>query len=138
MPPVWLTALAWAALAAAFASATWIGYDIYGRGYRQHMKIMEVVWPVTGLYFGPLAVWAYRAWDRPAAHRWQAGHGDPPPKPGYATTAVGVSHCRPGRRGKPGELAVAFWVGQLGCAERSPSDARKTRAPTKSSGTPGR
>jgi hypothetical protein len=28
MPPVWLTALAWAALAVAFASAAWIGYDI--------------------------------------------------------------------------------------------------------------
>jgi hypothetical protein len=29
MPPVWLTALAWAALTVAFASAAWIGYDIY-------------------------------------------------------------------------------------------------------------
>ena len=44
MPPAWLTALSWAALAVAFASAAWIAYDIYGRGYRQrHMKIMEAV-----------------------------------------------------------------------------------------------
>lgn len=96
MPHAWLTALAWAALTVAFASAAWIGYDIYVRGYRQRMKIMEVVWPVTALYFGPLAAWAYRAWGRPSAHRWQAGHGGPPDKPGYATTAVGVSHCGAG------------------------------------------
>ena len=29
MPPAWLTALAWAALAVAFASAAWIAYDIW-------------------------------------------------------------------------------------------------------------
>jgi len=29
----------------------------------------------------------------PATHRWRVEHGDPPPKPGYATTAVGMSHC---------------------------------------------
>jgi hypothetical protein len=51
MPPVWLTALAWAALAAAFASAARIGYGRYGCGYRQHMKIMEAVWPITALYY---------------------------------------------------------------------------------------
>ena len=45
MPPTWLTALSWAALASAFACTGWIGYDIYGHGYRQHMKIMEAVWP---------------------------------------------------------------------------------------------
>lgn len=96
MPPGWLTALAWAALAVAFASTAWIGYDIYARGYRQHMKVMEAVWPVTGLYFGPVAVIAYRAWGRPASARWQREHGDPPAKPGYASTATGVSHCGAG------------------------------------------
>lgn len=35
MPATWLVAVAWAALGVAFASAAEIGYDIYGRGYRQ-------------------------------------------------------------------------------------------------------
>ena len=34
MPPAWLTALAWTALAVAFASTAWIAYDIYRRRYR--------------------------------------------------------------------------------------------------------
>ncbi len=37
MPAIWLVALAWTALGVAFRSAAEIGYDIYGRGYRQKM-----------------------------------------------------------------------------------------------------
>src|SRR5437588_7772697 len=94
--PVWLTALSWAVLATAFVCAGWILYEIYRRGYREPMRVMELVWPVTALYFGPAAVVAYRAWSRPQTRRWQAQHGDPPNKPGYATTAIGVSHCGAG------------------------------------------
>lgn len=112
MPPTWLTVLAWVALAAGFASAAWILIDIYGRGYRQHMKIMEAVWPVTGLYFGPAAVAAYHAWGRPLTHRWQASHGEPPPKPSYATTAVGVSHCGAGCT--LGDIIAEFAIFGLG------------------------
>jgi hypothetical protein len=92
----WLIALSWAALASAFVGAGWIVIDIYGRRYRQHMKVMEAVWPITALYFGPAAVWAYRSWGRPATHRWHAENGDPRAEPGYASTAVGVSHCGAG------------------------------------------
>jgi hypothetical protein len=109
MPPAWLTARAWAALAVAFASTGWIGYDIYGRGYRQHMKVMEAVWPVTALYFGPAAVAAYRAWGRPASHRWRYQHGDPPPRPGYTGTATGVSHCGAGAAPKSTSMPAAGW-----------------------------
>ncbi len=112
MPPAWLTVLAWTALAVAFASAVWIGYDIHGRGYRQQMTIMEVVWPVTALYFGPAAVAAYRAWGRPASHRWQRDHGDPPGKPRYASIAVGVSHCGAGCT--LGDIIAEFAVFALG------------------------
>jgi hypothetical protein len=38
MPPDWLTALSWAALALAFGSAGWITLDVYGRGYRQQRE----------------------------------------------------------------------------------------------------
>ncbi|NKQ57789.1 DUF4396 domain-containing protein [Amycolatopsis sp. K13G38] len=60
------------------------------------MPVMEAVWPVTALYFGPAAAVGYHRWGRPKSRRWQREHGDPPDKPGYATTAVGVSHCGAG------------------------------------------
>jgi hypothetical protein len=96
VPAAWLVALAWFALAVAFASAAWISFDIGVRGYRQYMKIMDVVWPVTALYFGPAAVAAYRAWGRPQSRRWQQQHGELRVTQGYASTAVGVSHCGAG------------------------------------------
>ncbi len=60
MPAPWLTALALVALVTALLSAGYLSYDIWGRGYRQPMRVMEAVWPVTALYFGPLAIWGYR------------------------------------------------------------------------------
>ena len=96
MVPGWLTVLSWISLGVAFACAGLILLDIYGRGYRQHMWIMEAVWPVTALYFGPLALWAYFRWGRPQSNKWMEKHGDPPKKSFAATTAVGVSHCGAG------------------------------------------
>ena len=71
MPPAWLTITAWIALGVALATAGAILYDLYARGYRQAMPIMEVVWPVTALYFGPLAWLAYRRWGRLNSPRHQ-------------------------------------------------------------------
>lgn len=76
------------------------------------MTVMEAVWPVTGLYFGPVAVVAYRAWGRPQSARWQDGHGDPPGKPGWAVTATGVSHCGAGCT--LGDIIAEFAVFGLG------------------------
>lgn len=96
MPPLWLTVISWISLVVAFACAGFILYDIFGRGYRQHMWIMEVVWPVTALYFGPLAIWAYYRWGRPMSHRWMEKYGEPPEKNLASSVAVGVSHCGAG------------------------------------------
>jgi hypothetical protein len=114
VPPGWLTALAWAWLGLAFACAALIMADCYGRGYRQQMVIMEAVWPVTALYFGPVAVWAYARFGRPMSPRWQQQHGvdGPPRKPGWATTAVGVSHCGAGCT--LGDIVAEFAVFGLG------------------------
>ena len=60
-PPNWLTIIADISLIVAFASAFAILFDIFVRGYRQKMFIMEWVWPITALYLGPLGLWAY--WD---------------------------------------------------------------------------
>ena len=114
MPASWLVALAWAALAVAFASAGWIAYDIWGRGYRQMMGVMEAVWPVTALYFGPVAIWGYLRFGRPKTHRWLAEHDadEPPRKPGWATVATGVSHCGAGCT--LGDIAAEFAIFGLG------------------------
>ncbi len=96
MAPSWLTVLAWIALAGCAACAAWIIGDIYLAGYRQRMSIMEAVWPVNALYLGPLAVWAYRRWGRPQSPRWWREHGDPPGKPRWASTSIGVMHCGAG------------------------------------------
>lgn len=98
MPPTWLTVLAWCALGLGFASAGYIAVDIFIRRHRQPMRIMEAVWPVTGLYFLPVAVWAYHRFGRPMSPRWQADNdrSQAPDKPRWATIAVGVSHCGAG------------------------------------------
>lgn len=98
MVPGWLTVLAWFALALALGSALVVLADIYLRGYRQRMRVMEAVWPVTGLYFGPAAVWMYWRFGRPQSRKWLAENDvdRPPEKPGWATTAIGVSHCGAG------------------------------------------
>ncbi len=96
MPPGWLETIAWAALAIAFACAAIIAADIFLRGYRQPMWIMEIVWPVTALYLGPLAVWGYARWGRPKSPRWQERFGEPAETSEGASVAVGVSHCGAG------------------------------------------
>jgi hypothetical protein len=91
MAPSWLTDIAWVALIVCGLCAAAILIDIYLTGYRQRMPIMEAVWPVNALYLGPFAVWAYARWGQPQARRRQA-YGEPPDKPRWATTVVGVMH----------------------------------------------
>lgn len=93
MVPTWLTVISWIAIAVALLSAAWLLYDIYVRGYRQHMWMMEAVWPLTALYLGPVALLAYYRWGRPNSRKWQEEHGDPDEKSFPATTAVGATHC---------------------------------------------
>lgn len=65
--PTWLTAVAWTYVAVAVLSAAFIAFDIFGRGNRQSSVALDVVWPVSALYLGPLAVWMYVQWGRPRA-----------------------------------------------------------------------
>lgn len=57
-PPAWLNAIAYIWLLISFASATVILFDLIFR-QRQKMAVMNAVWPVTALYWGPMAVWGY-------------------------------------------------------------------------------
>jgi hypothetical protein len=90
--PTWLTWASWIALALAAASAGVIVFDIFGRGARQRMAVMEIVWPVSALYFGPFAVVAYRRWGRPQRRGAEADGEKSLP----ASVAVAVSHCGAG------------------------------------------
>ncbi len=88
--------MAWVSLALAFATAALIAYDIYGRGYRQTMGVMEAVWPVTALYFGPLAWLGYQRWGRINSPRYQQQTRRKPEYGEPVSVAVGVSHCGAG------------------------------------------
>jgi hypothetical protein len=92
-----LEVIAIISLVLAGLSALVILYDIYIAGHRQMMGIMEVVWPVTALYFGPLAIWMYWVMGRPSSKmaktsssKHKMKHGE---KPFWQTVAVGVTHC---------------------------------------------
>lgn len=114
MPPVWLRVLSWVAIATGLVCAGWIAFDIGGHRRRQQMRIMEVVWPVTALYSGPLAVAAYRRLGRPMSPRWRDEHDvdEPPERPGWAGVATGVSHCGAGCT--LGDLLAEWLVFALG------------------------
>ena len=99
--PFWLIVLAWVSLGVAFACALVIAMDI-SAGHRQHMWIMHLVWPITALYAGPLALWAYFRIGRLSTHKRmqeakQRGEKPAPQrKPFWQTVSVGVSHCGAG------------------------------------------
>jgi hypothetical protein len=96
--PEWLTILAVISLGLGGISALVIAADIFLAGNRQHMWIMELVWPVTGLYAGPLALWAYFRVGRKSTHAamMQAGREHGKGTALWQSVAVGASHCGAG------------------------------------------
>jgi hypothetical protein len=81
--PSWLTVIAWISLVLAFVSAGIILIDVVRRP--QQMAIMNWVWPITALYAGPLAIWAYRKLGRSSGR-----------KPFWASVVVSATHCGAG------------------------------------------
>ncbi|HZD81081.1 MAG TPA: DUF4396 domain-containing protein [Actinomycetota bacterium] len=77
-PPAWLEALSWGSLAVAFATAAVILADIYGRGHRQKMPIMEAVYPISALYWGPVALWFYLRFGRRKSKKIMAERASSP------------------------------------------------------------
>lgn len=56
---LWLIYGAYAFLIVSLISSLIIVYDILVRGNRQKMRVMNVVWPVTTLYMGPIGLYVY-------------------------------------------------------------------------------
>jgi hypothetical protein len=65
--PAWLTVVAWVYLSVCFCCAAIIAYDVAFNHRRQPMGVMNFVFPITALYFGPLALALYWRWGRAAA-----------------------------------------------------------------------
>ncbi|GBQ13990.1 DUF4396 domain-containing protein [Swaminathania salitolerans] len=59
-------------LALSVIAVLWIASDCRARP--QHMRIMDVTWPLTGLYFGPLALWFYHRLGRAPEKSHQHHH----------------------------------------------------------------
>ena len=99
--PFWLHAIAWVSLTLALLCAVLIVLDLL-RGHRQQMWIMNVVWPITALYAGPLAVWAYFKVGRlstQARVRAAKMRGVDPPgqrKPFWQSIGLAATHCGSG------------------------------------------
>ncbi len=74
--PAWVSPLAWTYVILAALSAVAIVADVYLLGHRQPSRAMEIVWPVTALYLGPFALWAYARWARPAPNTAPATRQD--------------------------------------------------------------
>jgi hypothetical protein len=57
--PVWLTVVAWFYLSVCFCCTAIIACDIAFNRRRQPMGVMNFVFPITALYFGPFALALY-------------------------------------------------------------------------------
>lgn len=90
----WLTALSIISLGLAVACTLAIALDI-GLGRHQPMAIMNLVWPITALYAGPLGLWAYWRHGRAPRH---AGHGhhEQAKRPFMQSVMLAASHCGSG------------------------------------------
>lgn len=109
--PEWLILLSIASLAGAGICAAAIAIDLIGNP--QKMWIMNVVWPITALYAGPLALLAYykagRLSSKRAAQAAMARGEESPGKrkPFWQIVGVGATHCGSGCT--LGDL-VAEWI----------------------------
>jgi hypothetical protein len=101
MFPLWLKVLSWIALIIGVGSAVIAAYDV--SRHPQQMAIMNVVWPTTALFGGPLTLWMYFRYGRLATHSKvhaaMQRHEDPPSTTGTPfaiMVAKGASHCGSG------------------------------------------
>ena len=74
MAPTWFEILAWVALGLGFASALVIVADVVVLGNWQDMPIMNLAFPLTALYLGPIALWAYFARGRRMSRKRMSMH----------------------------------------------------------------
>lgn len=97
-----LTAISWIVIALGVLTALAIAADVRQRP--QPMRVMNITWPITGLYFPVIGWWMYAVMGRPdgqspqsqqsAEHEHHEGHGHHhADKPKWQSVFVGVTHC---------------------------------------------
>jgi putative flippase GtrA len=109
-----LETISWISLVIAVLCAMIIGIDEFR--HPQKMWIMNIVWPVTALYFSVLAVWAYYRIGRKMGHNTMqgmtatpiGGRGDP----SWEQTLVSATHCGAGCT--LGDIIAEFSIMSLG------------------------
>ncbi len=89
MLPLWLTVVAWLSVVVALVCAAGLLVDVLR--HPQPMAIMNWVWPITALYGGPLAVWAYVRLGRAVPATPSAMS-----RPFWQGVTVGGTHCGAG------------------------------------------
>ena len=101
MSPHWLQIVALVSLSTATCCAAGIAIDIVA-GAKQHTWIMNIVWPITALWAGPLGLWAYCRFGRTRGrHNVQQAerrgqHHLEKRKPFVQTVALAATHCGAG------------------------------------------
>jgi len=96
-----LTILAIASLVIAGLCSCIIVLDIL-RGHRQQVGVMNLVWPISSLYAGPLGLWAYfklGRLSRKGAMQSAKSRGERPPaesKPMWQSVGLAATHCGSG------------------------------------------
>jgi hypothetical protein len=111
-----LASIAWISIAVALLCALVIAADELR--HPQSMSVMNVVWPVTALYFSVFAVWAYFTLGRKRSKNsmqpmhTMAGEGNRHHPPTVAQVAVGSSHCGAGCM--IGDVITEFTLAGLG------------------------
>ena len=93
MVPQWLHLLALVSVSVGIFSAVVILVDIL-KGHRQRMIIMNIVWPITGLYLGIVGIWAYWRMGRTGSKEVIAHSSEK--KPFWQSVFVGSTHCGAG------------------------------------------
>jgi hypothetical protein len=97
-----LQIFAWISVGIALACTLFMAIDEAKRP--QKMAIMNVVWPVSALYFSVFAVWAYLKWGRGKTkhamtemkRKHRVGSNANAKSPTASQVAVGTSHCGAG------------------------------------------
>lgn len=105
--PFWLDVLAYLYIGSAAICSLIIIYDIFARGNRQMMPIMDYVWPITAMYLNAFGLWAY--WDMgrqdsmqmkgmrmSKEHMQHMMHMQHKPKPFWKSIFVSATHCGAG------------------------------------------
>jgi hypothetical protein len=114
----WLTIVSWVVVILGLSTALAVALDVTARP--QHMKIMNVVWPITGLYLPVLGrlLYADMARQTPMSMSMavDAAHGG---RPFWKSVFVSTTHCAAGCViGDIVGAPIVFWAGWTLFGER--------------------